>query len=121
VSELRELHEAAKPAPWTLMADGTVEHEGLVFEGDFMGGGPTPEWRLNVALRNAYADGTLVEREKVDALVEAARLVLPALDCVEEKSLHVWLNAPDKPAVTVGTRFADFRAALAALEARDEG
>jgi hypothetical protein len=70
VSTLRELHEAATGAPWTT-SDGAgrvwIEGERLppgVQLNDYLCDHMTPKnAALIVALRNAYADGTLVERE----------------------------------------------------------
>lgn len=74
---LRELHEAATPAPWEACSDDGYDfirsedgsmpahwfsNESVCGCGEY----PAKDTELIVALRNAYADGTLVERGELD-------------------------------------------------------
>jgi hypothetical protein len=74
VSDLKALHEAATPAPWgstpAIYADGDKGID--IIPPDWPENGPdvaercsVPDAAFIVALRNAYADGTLVERTPV--------------------------------------------------------
>jgi hypothetical protein len=107
MTTLSELHEAATPAPWTDATDkcgaGIDGDDGSTWVASFC---DAPDVALVVALRNAYADGTLVERSKVDALMEAAWQLL----AVTTGGAAIDMT---KPSV-----FASMQAALAALEER---
>jgi hypothetical protein len=74
MSDLKALHEAATPAPWgstpAIYADGDKGID--IIPPDWPENGPdvaercsVPDAAFIVALRNAYADGTLVERTPV--------------------------------------------------------
>lgn len=68
--KLRELHEAATPSPWMISPerwivwydDSDIDPDVILDDGGFA----PPDAALIVALRNAYADGTLVERSELD-------------------------------------------------------